>query len=191
MFSPIESSSIVSTSLSNDIQPPSTSNTVRDSKQNSKTRIRKRKKELLKKLNEEKIEIKMAPYRRRKPASTEYTTDEEDMTTYDVEEEELELNPDLIEKTGNNIGEDRLKTALIELDDFSSGTSSRSTKLIHGGVRYLQKAILQFDLEQYRMVKEALHERANLLSIAPHLSYPLPIMLPIYRLFITATQPLA
>ncbi|GFW54217.1 glycerol-3-phosphate dehydrogenase, mitochondrial [Trichonephila clavipes] len=73
-----------------------------------------------------------------------------------------------------------LKTALIELDDFSSGTSSRSTKLIHGGVRYLQKAILQFDLEQYRMVKEALHERANLLSIAPHLSYPLPIMLPIY-----------
>ncbi|GBO07095.1 Glycerol-3-phosphate dehydrogenase, mitochondrial [Araneus ventricosus] len=75
-----------------------------------------------------------------------------------------------------------LKTALVELDDFSSGTSSRSTKLIHGGVRYLQKAILQLDLEQYRMVKEALHERANLLAIAPHLSYPLPIMLPIYRL---------
>ncbi|GBN61742.1 Glycerol-3-phosphate dehydrogenase, mitochondrial, partial [Araneus ventricosus] len=74
-----------------------------------------------------------------------------------------------------------LKTALVELDDFSSGTSSRSTKLIHGGVRYLQKAILQLDLEQYRMVKEALHERANLLAIAPHLSYPLPIMLPIYR----------
>ncbi|XP_054721428.1 glycerol-3-phosphate dehydrogenase, mitochondrial-like [Uloborus diversus] len=74
-----------------------------------------------------------------------------------------------------------LKTALVELDDFSSGTSSRSTKLIHGGVRYLQKAIMQLDLEQYRMVKEALHERANLLAIAPHLSYPLPIMLPIYR----------
>ncbi|GIY91337.1 glycerol-3-phosphate dehydrogenase, mitochondrial [Caerostris extrusa] len=74
-----------------------------------------------------------------------------------------------------------LKTALVELDDFSSGTSSRSTKLIHGGVRYLQKAILHLDLEQYQMVKEALHERANLLSIAPHLSYPLPIMLPIYR----------
>lgn len=36
-----------------------------------------------------------------------------------------------------------LKTALIEGDDFASGTSSRSTKLIHGGVRYLQKAILQ------------------------------------------------
>ena len=41
-----------------------------------------------------------------------------------------------------------LKTALVEKYDFSSGTSSRSTKLIHGGVRYLQKAIMEFDLEQ-------------------------------------------
>lgn len=74
-----------------------------------------------------------------------------------------------------------LKTALVELDDFSSGTSSRSTKLIHGGVRYLQAAIMGADLEQYRMVKEALFERANLLEIAPHLSYPLPIMIPVYK----------
>ncbi|KAI6223822.1 Glycerol-3-phosphate dehydrogenase [Aphelenchoides fujianensis] len=81
-----------------------------------------------------------------------------------------------------------LKTALVELDDFSSGTSSRSTKLIHGGVRYLQAAIMGADIEQatherYRMVKEALFERANLLEIAPHLSYPLPIMLPVYKLW--------
>uniref|UniRef100_A0A0K0D2V3 Glycerol-3-phosphate dehydrogenase n=1 Tax=Angiostrongylus cantonensis TaxID=6313 RepID=A0A0K0D2V3_ANGCA len=76
-----------------------------------------------------------------------------------------------------------LKTALVELDDFSSGTSSRSTKLIHGGVRYLQAAIMKADLEQYRMVKEALFERANFLEIAPHLSAPLPIMLPIYKLW--------
>jgi glycerol-3-phosphate dehydrogenase len=69
-----------------------------------------------------------------------------------------------------------LKTAIVELYDFSSGTSSRSTKLLHGGVRYLQKAIFNLDIEQYRMVKEALHERANLLEIAPHLSYPLPIV---------------
>lgn len=69
-----------------------------------------------------------------------------------------------------------LTTALVELDDFSSGTSSRSTKLIHGGVRYLQKAIMKLDIEQYKMVREALHERANLLAIAPHLAYPLPIM---------------
>ncbi|KAK2708708.1 glycerol-3-phosphate dehydrogenase, mitochondrial-like [Artemia franciscana] len=74
-----------------------------------------------------------------------------------------------------------LKTAMVELDDFSSGTSSRSTKLLHGGVRYLQKAIMQLDLEQYRMVQEALHERSNLLEIAPHLSHPLPIMLPVYH----------
>ena len=57
-----------------------------------------------------------------------------------------------------------LKTALVELDDFASGTSSRSTKLIHGGVRYLQKAIMRLDIEQYNMVREALHERANLLG---------------------------
>ncbi|ROL41773.1 Glycerol-3-phosphate dehydrogenase, mitochondrial [Anabarilius grahami] len=74
-----------------------------------------------------------------------------------------------------------LKTALVERSDFSSGTSSRSTKLIHGGVRYLQKAIMKLDYEQYMMVKEALHERANLLDIAPHLSAPLPIMLPVYK----------
>ncbi|XP_057271700.1 glycerol-3-phosphate dehydrogenase, mitochondrial isoform X2 [Pezoporus wallicus] len=74
-----------------------------------------------------------------------------------------------------------LKTALLERDDFSSGTSSRSTKLIHGGVRYLQKAIMKLDFEQYKMVKEALEERANLLEIAPHLSSPLPIMLPVYK----------
>ena len=43
-----------------------------------------------------------------------------------------------------------LKTALVEKYDFSSGTSSRSTKLIHGGVRYLQKAIMNLDREQVR-----------------------------------------
>ncbi|KAM3856973.1 glycerol-3-phosphate dehydrogenase, mitochondrial-like [Diretmus argenteus] len=74
-----------------------------------------------------------------------------------------------------------LKTAMVERNDFSSGTSSRSTKLIHGGVRYLQKAIMKLDYEQYMMVKEALRERANLLDIAPHLSAPLAIMLPVYR----------
>jgi glycerol-3-phosphate dehydrogenase len=73
-----------------------------------------------------------------------------------------------------------LKTALVEANDFASGTSSRSTKLIHGGVRYLQKAILGLDLEQYNMVREALRERASMLRQAPHLTHPLPIMLPVY-----------
>ncbi len=74
-----------------------------------------------------------------------------------------------------------LTTCLVERLDFASGTSSRSTKLIHGGVRYLQKAVFNLDIEQYNMVREALSERANLLDIAPHIAQPLPIMLPIYK----------
>ncbi|KAG0376151.1 mitochondrial glycerol-3-phosphate dehydrogenase [Mortierella sp. AD032] len=74
-----------------------------------------------------------------------------------------------------------LKVAMVERDDFSSGTSSRSTKLVHGGVRYLEKAVRELDIEQYKLVKEALNERANFLKVAPYLSYQLPIMLPIYK----------
>jgi len=74
-----------------------------------------------------------------------------------------------------------LKVALVEKYDFASGTSSRSTKLIHGGVRYLQSAVMNLNYEQYQLVEEALQERANLLQIAPHLSFPLPIMLPVYE----------
>lgn len=73
-----------------------------------------------------------------------------------------------------------LKVACVERDDFSAGTSSRSTKLVHGGVRYLQKAILELDYEQWKLVKEALYERKTFLTIAPYLSFPLPIMLPVY-----------
>lgn len=71
----------------------------------------------------------------------------------------------------------------MELDDFAAGTSSRSTKLIHGGVRYLQKAIMGLDYEQYRMVKEALNERATMMKSAPHLTHAIPIMLPVYRYY--------
>ncbi|GCB66575.1 hypothetical protein scyTo_0004992 [Scyliorhinus torazame] len=74
-----------------------------------------------------------------------------------------------------------LKTALIEREDFSSGASSKSTKLIHGGVRYLQKAFMNLDIDQYKLVKEALMERANLLDVAPHIAKQLPIMLPLYK----------
>lgn len=77
-----------------------------------------------------------------------------------------------------------LSTGLVEYDDFASGASSKSTKLIHGGVRYLEKAIFNLDYEQYKMVREALRERANLIAIAPHLSAPLPIMLPIYKWYL-------
>jgi len=74
-----------------------------------------------------------------------------------------------------------LQVALLERDDYSAGTSSKSTKLVHGGVRYLEKAFLNFDWEQFEMVREALQERSTFLRIAPHLTKQLPIMLPIYQ----------
>ena len=72
-----------------------------------------------------------------------------------------------------------LKVAVVERDDFSSGTSSKSTKLVHGGVRYLEKAFWELDYNQYALVKEALRERKYFLTTAPHLSSWLPIMLPL------------
>ena len=74
-----------------------------------------------------------------------------------------------------------LKTALVERDDFSAGTSSRSTKLIHGGVRYLEQAVKKFDRTQFNLVRDALKERAILLNIAPHLSRELPLVTPLYN----------
>lgn len=72
-----------------------------------------------------------------------------------------------------------LRVALVERDDFSSGTSSKSTKLVHGGVRYLEKAVWNLDYSQYQLVREALKERKYFLQTAPHLSMWLPIMLPL------------
>lgn len=67
-----------------------------------------------------------------------------------------------------------LKTALIEKRDFAAGTSSRSTKLIHGGLRYLEN--LEFGL-----VREGLKERLILSRTAPHLAEPFPFLIPIYK----------
>lgn len=74
-----------------------------------------------------------------------------------------------------------LKVAVIDRDDFASGTSSKSTKLVHGGVRYLEKAVWNLDYNQYQLVKEALRERKTFLHTAPHLSSWLPIMLPLQK----------
>ncbi len=65
-----------------------------------------------------------------------------------------------------------LRTALVERDDFASGTSSKSSKLVHGGLRYLQQG-------EVRLVYEALHERQRLRRNAPHLVRILPFMIPI------------
>lgn len=74
-----------------------------------------------------------------------------------------------------------LRVALVERFDFSEGTSSRSTKLIHGGVRYLEIAVKNLDRVQLNLVRDALHERATLLRIAPHLSRPLWLLTPLYK----------
>jgi glycerol-3-phosphate dehydrogenase len=85
--------------------------------------------------------------------------------------------------TGTGIAVDAvsrgLRVALVERDDFASGTSSKSTKLVHGGVRYLEKAITNFDYPQLELVIEALRERRTFLNVAPHLSSSLPILLPL------------
>lgn len=74
-----------------------------------------------------------------------------------------------------------LKVALVERSDFASGTSSQSTKLVHGGVRYLEKAVMNFDIAQLKLVWEALHERKVLLDNASHLCSVLPIVTPCYK----------
>ena len=73
-----------------------------------------------------------------------------------------------------------LTVVLAERDDFASGASSKSTKLIHGGVRYLEKAFLGADLAQLKLVFEALRERSVLLSQAPHLCHELPTLVPCF-----------
>jgi glycerol-3-phosphate dehydrogenase len=67
-----------------------------------------------------------------------------------------------------------LDVALVEAGDLGGGTSSRSSRLIHGGLRYLET----FD---FALVFEALGERARLLELAPHLVHPLPFLYPVYR----------
>ncbi|MDX2481770.1 MAG: FAD-dependent oxidoreductase [Desulfuromusa sp.] len=74
-----------------------------------------------------------------------------------------------------------LKVALIEKNDFSEGTSSRSTKLVHGGVRYLEMAVKKLDKVQYHLVKDGLRERYVLLKNARHLSNRLSLVTPLYR----------
>ncbi|HEX2038283.1 MAG TPA: glycerol-3-phosphate dehydrogenase/oxidase [Acidimicrobiales bacterium] len=66
-----------------------------------------------------------------------------------------------------------LLTALVERDDFASGTSSKSSKMVHGGLRYLQQ-------HEYLLVYENLAERQRLLENAPHLVHPLPFLIPLF-----------
>src|SRR6266852_6129621 len=76
-----------------------------------------------------------------------------------------------------------LDTVLVDGGDFASATSSASTKLIHGGVRYLQQAVTRLDLSQYRVVKRALRERSLMMRNAPFLAGPLELLIPCFSWF--------
>jgi glycerol-3-phosphate dehydrogenase len=75
------------------------------------------------------------------------------------------------------------RTALVDAGDFSAATSSSSTKLAHGGVRYLQQAVADFDLGQLKVVREALRERIFMLQNAPHLAHALEFVVPCFSAF--------
>ena len=89
-----------------------------------------------------------------------------------------------------------LSVALVERDDFASGTSSRSTKLIHGGIRYLSQAFqskipprslydvfanLRFEKKYLDIVQKDLKERSFMIDSAPYMTRPIPMMIPIFR----------
>jgi len=74
-----------------------------------------------------------------------------------------------------------LRTLIVEKNDFSEGTSSRSTKLVHGGVRYLEGAVKKLDIAQYNLVKEGLKERYRLLKNASHLAHSITLVTPLYK----------
>ncbi len=80
--------------------------------------------------------------------------------------------------TGAGVARDassrNMKVALVEASDFASGTSSRSSKLIHGGIRYLENM-------EFKLVFEALSERKTLFEIAPHLVHPMRFMIPMFK----------
>ena len=71
-----------------------------------------------------------------------------------------------------------MKTVLFEGADFASGASSAATKIIHGGVRYLEEAVKQLDPAQYEVVNRALHERIHMLHNGPFLSRPMEFLIP-------------
>ncbi|MBX9767266.1 MAG: glycerol-3-phosphate dehydrogenase/oxidase, partial [Bdellovibrionales bacterium] len=105
-----------------------------------------------------------------------FQTREENLKRLQTEEFDLAIIGGGI--TGAGIARDAvsrgMKVALLEAKDFAVGTSSRSSKLIHGGIRYLENM-------EFGLVHEALTERRNLFDMAPHLVHPLRFLLPLYK----------
>nr|NP_001246023.1 glycerophosphate oxidase 3, isoform E [Drosophila melanogaster]AFH03697.1 glycerophosphate oxidase 3, isoform E [Drosophila melanogaster] len=73
-----------------------------------------------------------------------------------------------------------LKTALIEAEDFASGSSSRTSKLIDGSGSYLGTALREKDVEQLYIMLQMMSERVTMLKNAPHLNRIQPMIIPIY-----------
>src|SRR5260370_7042542 len=74
-----------------------------------------------------------------------------------------------------------LRTVLLDAGDFAGATSSTATKIIHGGVRYLEEAIKDVDPKEYHVVVRALHERVRMLDNAPHLTRKLEFLVPSFH----------
>src|SRR5260370_41368938 len=72
-------------------------------------------------------------------------------------------------------------TVLLEGRDFAGATSSAATKIIHGGVRYLEEAIKGADVQEYHVLVRALHERVRMLENAPHLTRKLEFLVPSFH----------
>src|SRR5246500_5567926 len=74
-----------------------------------------------------------------------------------------------------------IRTVLLDAGDFEGATSSTATKIIHGGVRYLEEAIKDVDPKEYHVVVRALHERVRMLDNAPHLTRRLEFLVPSFH----------
>ena len=74
-----------------------------------------------------------------------------------------------------------LRTVMLDAGDFAGATSSAATKIIHGGVRYLEEAIKDVDPKEYHVVVRALHERVRMLDNAPHLTRKLEFVVPSFH----------
>jgi glycerol-3-phosphate dehydrogenase len=74
-----------------------------------------------------------------------------------------------------------LSTVLLDAGDFAGATSSAATKIIHGGVRYLEEAVKDVDPKEYHVVVRALHERVRMLDNAPHLTRRLEFLVPSFH----------
>eukprot|EP00758_Cryptobia_borreli_P006000 Tbor_TRINITY_DN5042_c0_g2::TRINITY_DN5042_c0_g2_i1::g.14403::m.14403/K00111/glpA, glpD; glycerol-3-phosphate dehydrogenase len=93
------------------------------------------------------------------------------------------VQPKTISDSGEKNPSPPLKVGLIESNDYASETSSRSSKLIHGGMRYLEKAVFGLDIQQLKLVFEAMKERSIMINQAPFMAEPLATAIPCYGMF--------